>query len=299
MARPLTSAVSALGRYRPPRLGRVFLRERLFKVLDAHQASCGLWIAGPPGMGKTTLNATYLQARDVRCLWLQLDAADADAASFARALLAAGAAAPAPAPAPASARSPKVAPPGADDLRDVPGFIRRTLRQLSASLPGAWALVLDNVQEIGPAPAIHAGLAASLADLPEGCSVVFLSREPPPDAYARALSAQQLALVDERQLRFDVDDTRQLLALHGRDWPAAQLQQLTDGWAAAMILMLATRADLGAQEAARDAAARSRLFSPPTFRTPSSWSTRNCSTPTSTPCRNGRYAWRAASTMRR
>ena len=253
MPKPPAFAVSALGRYRPPRLGRVFLRERLFAVLDAQQASCGLWIAGPPGMGKTTLTATYLQARGVRCLWLQLDAADADAASFAGALLAAGAA--------AHARSPKVAPPGADDLRDVPGFIRRTLRQLSASLTGPWALVLDNLQEIGAAPAIHAGLAASLADLPEGCSVVFLSREPPPDAYARALSAQQLALVDEPQLRFDVDDTRQLLALHGRDWPAAQLQQLTDGWAAAMILMLATRAELGAEGAARDGAARSRLFS--------------------------------------
>jgi hypothetical protein len=55
----------------------VFLRERLFAVLDAHHAACGLWIAGPPGMGKTTLTATYLQARGVPCLWLQLDAADA------------------------------------------------------------------------------------------------------------------------------------------------------------------------------------------------------------------------------
>lgn len=77
MPRPPASAVSALGRYRPPRLGRVFLRERLFAVLDAHHAACGLWIAGPPGMGKTTLTATYLQARGEPCLWLQLDAADA------------------------------------------------------------------------------------------------------------------------------------------------------------------------------------------------------------------------------
>lgn len=48
--------------------------------------------------------------------------------------------------------------------------------------------------------------------------------------------------------------------LQGRDWRGADLQQATDGWAAAMILLLATRAELSLDEALRGGPARERLF---------------------------------------
>ncbi len=244
---------ATLGKFRPPRLGRVFERERLFAELDARSSACGIWIAGPPGIGKTTLAATFLQARATPCLWLQVDAGDADPATFVHSVLAAAALC-------LPRRAPRLAPPTADDLRDVPAFIRRTFRHLAAILEQPWTLVLDNVQELGSASIVHAGMAAALAELPDRARIVFLSREPPPDAYARVLAGQHLALIDERQLRFDDADTQRLVDLHGRDWPAARLQQVTDGWAAAMILLLATRAELGPEEAIHDAAARARLF---------------------------------------
>lgn len=242
-----------LAKLRSPRLGRVFERERLFAELDACAAAPGLWIAGPPGMGKTTLVATYLQARAIPFLWLQLDAGDADPATFAHFLLAAAVAG-------APGRKLRMPPPTADDLRDVPAFIRRSFRRLALALDAPWALVLDNVQELGPDSALHAGLSAALAELPERARVIAISREPPPGAYARALAGQQLALVDERQLRFDDDDTQRLLGLHGRAWPAAELRQVTDGWAAAMILLLATRSELGPDEAWRSGTGQQRLF---------------------------------------
>ena len=250
MATLYAARTNALGRLRKPRLGRVFDRDRLFDELDAHASLPGLWIAGPPGIGKTTLVATYLQARSVACVWLQLDAGDADPASFVHFLRAA-----------VPRGAPRLLAPTADDLRDVAAFVRRSLRRFAESLEPPWALVLDNVQQLGrEGAALHAGIAAALADLPDRARLIAISREPPPDAYVRVLASQQLALLDERQLQFDEEDTRRLLALHGRDWHAAELRHATDGWAAAMILLLATRSELGLDAALRGGGARARLF---------------------------------------
>lgn len=246
-----------LGKLRPPRLGRVFGRDRLFSQLDAFAAAPGLWVSGPPGIGKTTLVATYLSARAIPCLWLQLDESDADPANFVYFLREAAALV-------APRRKPllplKLPLPGADDLRDVPGFIKRCFRRLAAVIDLPWVLVLDNAQELGSAAALHKGIAAALAELPERARVIVISREVPPVEYARALANQQLSTIDESTLRFTDDDTQQLVSLHGRDWQAAELRRLTDGWAAAMILLLATRTDLSLDDSLRSGTARDRLF---------------------------------------
>ena len=231
-----------LGKVRPPRLGRSFERHRLFAELDRAASAPGLWIGGPAGFGKSTLIATYLAARDLPTLWLQLDAGDADASTFVRSL-AAGAAVLAP------RRRIRLPVPTADDLRDVAVFVRRCFRRLALTLDPPWVVVLDNAQELDRAPRLHAGLAAALAELPAGSRLIAISREPPPAAYARALAAQQLAVIDTPALRFTAEETRSLLALHGRSWSADALQRATDGWAAAMVLMLAARDDLASADA--------------------------------------------------
>ncbi len=248
---PRASRPPTLGKLSQPRLGRVFDRDRLFAELDASDAP-GLWIAGPPGIGKTTLVASYLDARGIPCLWLQLDAGDADPATFIHFLRAAVLR--------ASRRKLNLPLPNADDLRDVPAFIRRCFRALALALDPPWVLVLDNVQELGPASLLHAGLAGALAELPLQARVVAISRELPPAGYARALGGQQMALIEAPSLRFTDDETQRLVSLHGRAWSPTALRQATDGWAAAMILLLAARSDLDADAALHSGAARDRLF---------------------------------------
>ena len=44
-------------------------------------------------------------------------------------------------------------------------------------------------------------------------------------------------------------NSQRLVTLHERDWSPTELHRITDGWAAAMILLLAARAELGPADA--------------------------------------------------
>lgn len=242
-----------LGKMRSPRLGRSIQRDRLFIELDGTGSVPGLWIAGPAGFGKSTLIATYLEARALKSAWLQLDPGDADPATFAH-FLGESAASLTP-------RKPLRLPlPTADDLRDVPAFIRRCFRRLALALGRPWVLVLDNIQELDSLPGLHAGIAGALSEMPEGSRLIAISREPPPVEYARALSGQQMAFIQAGALRFTPVETQALLDLHDRPWSAQALCETTDGWAAAMILMLAARTELASPHSESAGVAPQRVF---------------------------------------
>src|SRR3990170_4052556 len=72
----------ALSKITPPLLSDIISRKRLFRQIDAGLKRPILWICGPPGSGKTTLAASYIQNRKLPCLWYRLDEGDEDAGSF-------------------------------------------------------------------------------------------------------------------------------------------------------------------------------------------------------------------------
>lgn len=65
MRNPSPAFGHSLGKLSPPRLGRVIGRERLFAAIEQSSTAPAMWIAGPPGVGKTTLVATYLDGKSV------------------------------------------------------------------------------------------------------------------------------------------------------------------------------------------------------------------------------------------
>lgn len=57
-------------------------RDRLFHSIERGREKKVIWITGPAGSGKTTLAASYLDSHKAPCLWYQMDAGDADLATF-------------------------------------------------------------------------------------------------------------------------------------------------------------------------------------------------------------------------
>src|SRR3989304_4546486 len=72
----------SLGKTTRPSFAGILPRERLFAWLDQARSRRVIWVTGPPGSGKTSLVASYIEHRKLQSLWYHLDESDTDAASL-------------------------------------------------------------------------------------------------------------------------------------------------------------------------------------------------------------------------
>ncbi|HCE67061.1 MAG: hypothetical protein A2X82_08410 [Geobacteraceae bacterium GWC2_55_20] len=227
---------TAIAKITRPKLTGITPRERLFELLDSLKSARVLWITAPGGSGKTTLAGSYLGARSLPSLWYQLDQGDGDLAGFFHYLgLAAKKAAP---------RFRKTLPHLTPEyLLGIPVFTRRYFETLFQRLPSNSALVFDNFQDVPDGSEFPEMLSQAFEVIPDGIRVMILSRTGPPPALARLRANRCLAEMGWDDIRFNPEESVELLTRHGHATPSdsilKELYRRTSGWAAGLVLLTA------------------------------------------------------------
>ena len=221
----------ALAKLSRPKLYGALPRSRLFSLLDEAAKRPIVWISAPPGSGKTTLVASYLEARGLHHLWYQCDVGDADAATFVHYMRIA-------AEELAGKKAGGLPMFTSEADQDLTRFARSFFRDLFSVLPQPCAVVFDNFHEPRTSTEQRAAFAQGLEEVPEGITVIVLSRSDPPPEFARLVANLRIAVVHETELRCTPNEAEAILGKRELNRQGLELiHRQSEGWVAAVVLL--------------------------------------------------------------
>lgn len=225
----------------PPRRVRgVIARPRLHSLLAEGRERLLTLVKAPPGSGKTTLALGWtdeLAASGARVAWLSIDAEDDDPDRF---------------PLYIGAALHKACPSIWNVSQDLSNPLLLSVDYLSATLLNDIAalseevyLFLDDYHLIA-SERIHQQVSVMLRHAPENFHLVILGRGEPPLQLGALRARGDVLEIDSSTLRFDVEETAQLVRKAGYVELAAEdlwaLSSVTKGWVAALrVVMLSLR----------------------------------------------------------
>ena len=219
-----------------PRLFEVYRRNALFRALDAARKKRVTWISAPAGAGKTSVVTTYLAARRIPALWYNVDARDADVAHLFHYMTIA---------AKLASRRPKLHLPAfaVEHQASPAAFARNFFEELYRQRPARSAIVLDDYHD-ARSELFDEVVREALNALPEGMLAVIISRGEPP-VLLRPVTQEEGTVIGTDELRLSSRDTEGLVRIYRPDLRGAKLKtalpriaELTNGWAAALTLLL-------------------------------------------------------------
>ncbi len=211
-----------------PALSNIFIRQRLFDLIDKHSDKKIYWISGPGGAGKTTLINSYLYEQKIPCIWYNVDESDHDLAGFFYYLGLAGNVA-------ASnheVKFPNFTPEYMFGLRE---FSRNFFEKLFQIQQQKTYLILDNCQELQEDSELFTAILSGMSRMKAGSRIIFISRNELPTSFLRLKANNELGLIGPNDLRLTIDELQAFSSLKNLQLKSDQLQKLhhqLDGWTA-------------------------------------------------------------------
>ena len=212
---------------------RIYVRTRLFELLDAARQQRIVWIAAPPGTGKTTLASSYILSRPFKALWYQLDASDDDIGSFFHYLALALKIA-----SPAYRNSlPSLTP---EYLPGLLTFTRRFFEKLAQRLGTPAMIVLDNYQEVGP---VHRCMKfCARPHKPPKWNIVHGTEPQQSSSTISAIATtRRFEILGWEELQLTLDEAQSIASLRSEKIVRGRVEELhrrTQGWVAGLRLLL-------------------------------------------------------------
>lgn len=230
------ASMTPIAKLRPPQnTAGTLLRSRLLDALYEH-ADCKLqFILAPPGFGKTTLLADFVQGATFPSCWATLDATDQDPLIFLETLSAAL----------------QTLHPGIGErmleaarargvARDrIPHLARLLALDLEERLTELTVLVIDDYQEADSNPSVSAFIDELLRTLPDALRLLIAGRSIPNITVSRLIVERQVFGLGEQDLRFNASELMTLARRLGHELEpraASLLAERSEGWIAGFLM---------------------------------------------------------------
>lgn len=102
--------------------------------------------------------------------------------------------------------------------------------------------MLDNYQELPADSQFHEILNYAVDAIPEGISIIIISRKEPPPSLARLRANDKINLIEWKELTFTIEESKGFIrAKEGKKYPYQVIKKLyekTGGWAAGLVLTM-------------------------------------------------------------
>lgn len=218
-----------------PRFARAHRRDDLLGLLDVLSPAPLIIVSGLVGAGKTSLVSSYVESRNVPCLWYQVDRRDENLATFFHFLGAAAAEA-------QPHKKNHMPLPSPECVAGISDHVKIYFRKLYDCLEKPFLMVFNDYQESEAEWPLHRVIREACDELPADGRVILVSSNDNPPTMVWLRPNRSAVMIGWQELRLNPNKFDEHTALNTKALPAGEaakrLRRRVGNWAAELVLAL-------------------------------------------------------------